>query len=265
MIIADKAWRGNNMSKTAPEGFDPLRDQAERKLEKERSSSQRKILRNIFGVVLLVFFVVVGMYAIGGTGDFSEWMALRKSLSEFGDGAREESNELVKLVTGIDSVRGNRSALAGVYCVYALQMIQDGNSKNAGRALGVLKKEYASKRMFAELWSRNNLTEECPVCSMNSKGTKCSSCNGSGWLSSSSKLKNSKSGKVVGGSRKECPVCSGKGRIVAEQSNCKSCGGSGRVLSPSLVSPNLEKSVKRAKLMVNLKCLQCAVSLRPLF
>ncbi len=250
-------------------GFDPLRDQAANKLVKERRDARRKALRKIFSVILLLVLIVVGMYAVGGTGEFSEWMAVRKSLGKFGSGSvsQKESGAFVGLVKGIKSVRGNRSALAGVYCVYALQMLADGNTQHAEYTFGVLNKNYASKQLFAELWDQNNLTEECKECSPKSKRIKCSSCNGSGRLTlAGSKLKSSrKLTHRLGTDGGVCMTCNGTGRVSANAASCKSCDGTGRVLSQSAVSLSLAKALKRTKILVNLKCLQCALSLRPLF
>ncbi len=261
--------RRDVMSEREENGFDPLRDQAANKSAKERSNAKHKALRFFFSVILLLVLIVVGMYAVGGTGEFSEWMSVRKSLGAFGSGtvSQQESEGFVELVSGIESVRGNQSALAGVYCVYALQMLADGNIKNAGYTLRILNKDYASKQLFAELWDRNNLTEECKACSSKSKKIKCSNCNGSGRLPlAGNKLKNSRRMIHRLGSDKDvCTVCNGTGKVSVNTVSCKSCGGSGRVLSQSAVSLNLEKALRKAKVLVNLKCLQCALSLRPLF
>ncbi len=253
------------MQKLKPEGFDPLRDQAEKKLGKVKSEAQRKGRRAVISVLVLIVLIVVGMYAVGGTGEFSEWAAVRQSLSAFGKGtvSHKESVEFVKLINGVERVRGNGSALAGVYCVYALQMLSDGNNKNAAYALRVLNDEYTTKKLFSDLWDRDNLTDVCTVCASKSKGTKCSSCNGSGRRpSSGNKLKNSAGNRSAS---KVCIVCKGTGKIDANPALCKTCGGSGHVLSQSAVSDNQKKAMRRTKLLVNLKCLQCMLSLRPLF
>ena len=206
------------------------------------------------------------MYAVGGTGEFSEWKAVKTSLNGFGKGklSQAKSSELVLLINGIEHVRGNGSALSGVYTVYALQMLADGNSKNAGYAIGVLEKEYVSQALFARLWDRTSLTEECKECASKSSWTKCSSCNGTGRSSSGeNKLKNSRKVKRLGSERK-CFSCNGTGKVKSNTASCMLCGGSGRVLSKDKVRENLKTALRRTKILVNLKYVQCALSLRPL-
>ena len=119
------------MPKLKPTGFDPLRDQADKKSVKDKSEKQRKVRRKVICILLLPILIVIGMYAVGGTDGFSDWILIRKSLSHFGKGtvAKKDATALVNCVNGIEKVRGNGSALAGVYCVYALQIFLKGITK----------------------------------------------------------------------------------------------------------------------------------------
>lgn len=252
------------MKNLTPKGFDPLRDQADRKAAKEKKEIRRKTLRKVISVILLPILIIVGMYAVGGTDGFSNWNSVRKSLGKFGDGtvSQKDANELVRVVKGIENVRGNGSALAGVYCVYALQMLSEGQNKNAEHALQVLRDDYATKQPFASLWDMSNLTVECDACASKPQYVKCKMCNGTGRLAiSGNKLKNSARGIPI--SRK-CGMCNGTGRVRVNPAS-KSGGKPGRKISPELVNENLEKALTRSKILVKLKCIQCALSLKPLF
>jgi len=250
------------MSRKSSEGFDPLKIQAENRVKKERSEAGRRKLRKLLVIMLLPVLVVVGMYMVGGTGNFSEWKAVRKNLTAVSDGdvSAENLNELIKSAQEIENVRGNHGALAGVYTVYALQMISDGNNRRAAKALKILQIDYSSERFFAELWDRDNLTDVCKACESKSGFVKCSSCNGSGRLPVPGG--HLKKGGRGDSSSKICMVCKGSGKVKAAASICRICGGSGRVISKERVAENLQKALKREKTLVTLKCVQCALSLR---
>ena len=250
------------MSRKLSEGFDPLKIQAEKRVKKERSESRRKRLRKVLMALLLPVLIVGGLYAVGGTGDFSEWKSVRKQLSAIksGDAAPETLNELIKSAQNIENVRGNHAPLAGVYTVYALQMISEGNNRNASKAIKILQNEYASELVFAKLWDRDLLTDVCKACQSKSGFVKCSSCNGTGRLSNPGG--HLKKGGRSGSASKVCMVCKGSGKVKAAASKCAVCGGSGRVISKERVAESFKKALKREKTLVTLKCVQCALSLR---
>jgi hypothetical protein len=250
------------MSRNLSEGFDPLKIQAENRIKKERSETGRKKLRKILAALLLPFLIVIGMYAVGGTGSFSEWKAVRNSLAEISDGdvSAENLNKLIKSAQEIKNVRGNHAPLAGMYTIYTLQMISDGNNRNAARSLKILQNDYSSEIFFAKLWDRGSLTDVCKTCGSKPGFVKCRSCNGTGrLLRAGGRLK--KNGHS-NSSSKVCMVCKGSGKVKANITTCTVCGGSGRVISKERVAENLQKAIKREKILVTLKCVQCALSLR---
>jgi hypothetical protein len=99
------------MSETRSEGFDPLKIQADKKAAKERSQAVKTKIRKVGMALLLPVLIVAGMYAIGGTGNFAEWRAVRKQLSEISDGNTSPAvmNGLAKSIMAIDDIRGNRA------------------------------------------------------------------------------------------------------------------------------------------------------------
>jgi len=64
------------MREKTSEGFDPLKIQAENKLKRERREKGRRRLRKAVSLLLLPILIVGGMYAVGGTWQFSEWNSL---------------------------------------------------------------------------------------------------------------------------------------------------------------------------------------------
>jgi hypothetical protein len=265
IVVSVHTLKEDVVSDKRSEGFDPLKIQAESKAAKERSKSVKTKIRKILMALLLPVLIVAGMYAVGGTGDFSKWKQVRKQMGMISDGSRSPAvmNGLVKSIRGIDDVRGNRAPLAGVYCVYALQMLAEGNSGAASKALGILKADFADDMFFSKLWDKGSFTEVCQACAAKSGLVTCTRCNGRGKIPAAGGAL-----KINGRSRagmKTCMVCHGTGKIKAASSVCSVCGGSGIIISKEAVRNNLKKAIKREKKLVTLKCMQCALSLRPLW
>ena len=235
------------------EGFDPLKIRAEERDAKEKSKHKKKILHRLMLILLLPVLLIGGAYAVGGIGSASEWRSIRRDLSALhnGDATPDQVSAMVSSALKIEDRRGNHAALAGVYSVYALEMMHQGNFKLAGQALAVLNHKFADETFFSGLWQKKNLTGPCEKCGGKPKFVTCKVCRGKGWLPAvGGKLKGDK-----GKGRRQCPVCHGKGRIRSSDP-CEKCGGSGSVILQDAVTRNRDKALRRTLLLVRLKCIQ---------
>jgi hypothetical protein len=241
------------------EGFDPLRMQAEQR-EARKGRDRRKMLLRRWGAwLLLPVLIVVGMYAVGGLGNASEWRDIRSDLKALrkGEATPAQVSGMVRSAMKIEDRRGTHAALAGVYSVYAMEMMRQGNARQSGKALAVLQKRFSDEAFFAGLWQKDGLTKVCEACGGKSGFAECKSCHGSGKLPAvGGRLRGD-----GGSARRDCPVCHGTGKVRSLHV-CEVCGGSGRVISQEAVDENRDKVLRRAMLFVRLKCLQNFLGLR---
>ncbi len=254
------------MSRESSGGFDPLADLAKRREGLVRADGRRKVVKRIVGVVVLVALVVGLMHVLGGTGQSAHWSAARQCLAAIrkGTDTPQNTDRLYRIARGIEDKRGNRSALAGLYTVCALQSLADGLHRKASFSIGVLRESFAEEHLFADHWDGDTLRVPCEACSSSrgGQGLTCGTCGGSGRVAGlQSKLR----GAPAGSEKKTCLTCSGKGRVSDRRRSvaCKACAGNGSVVSDTAVREHRRKALLKARILVLLKQAQCALSLRP--
>ena len=268
----------------ADDHFDPQKMQAEN-MKKEQAAAVRKAKLRKWAVrIIIPLLVIGGLYAVGGTGRHGDWQEMKEAFAPVAAGGATEA-ELGKLIIcyrKIDDVRGNRSALAGVLTVYALEQFKRGNFFDANKAIKLLKRKFSDIKYFAGLWNHKSLIKSCPVCSGGQKYITCPTCKGTGRVCLSSGTDEqglrphhlrSPSGTVKQRLRSRhlhspsgkpadteagivCQACHGTGKIKAVHGVCEKCGGRGRGIDSAAIDRNLEKAVKRTELLLRFKSLQ---------
>lgn len=246
------------------EGFNPFAQRELVKTKRQRTEAKRAVLKRVLWIVSIPILMVAFMHAIGGTGQYSNWKAARHYIAAVDDGtaAADALSALSALARSIPDKRGNHSALAGIYCVYALGMIEKGQYGKAQPAVATLRAQFASEPVFSELWSEDCLVVPCDDCT--SVPETCPKCGGTGHLQRRSGG-SQKSARVKRMGNDVCLACNGSGTVSIDSRECSTCNGRGEHLSQVAVRENLERALRRAQGLALLKSVQSAISLRPLF
>ncbi len=256
------------MRREQTEDFDVFRHRDQQKKRKNAVRRRQRIVQCVIRSAAFGVSVVLVMNALGGTRHFSEWRLLKRYLTavERGNIAPESRRKFLSLTKSIPRCRGNHSALAGLYCVDALQGLSEGRCTEAATSLGILEKEFASERLFSRHWDTVNLMQECTACKTQKRT--CRACKGSGKVVGlTSGLRDSRKGKKRMTTSSRCIACSGRGEIMVTSSGsqtrrCKTCGGGGTAILQEAVEKNRAKALTKAKAVVTLKCAQSVLSLR---
>ncbi len=246
-------------------GFDVFQHRDQMKTTRDRAASARRILKRTAGLLILSAAFVLTMHAIGGVGQFSHWMEIRRHLSVISQGTAgpDSQKSLFSLAKAIPDRRGNHSALAGLYCVVALRRLGTDGLGEAQPVLDILESQFASERLFSDHWRQANFVERCQACPGPNQPRTCSACNGSGKSpSQGSKLRSSASRSKRSLGTQTCLVCKGRGKVAGRRASvCRQCRGKGTVLSQTVVQEHIDKALTKARLLANLKCAQSALSL----
>jgi hypothetical protein len=247
-----------------PREFNPFDAREEQKAKRKRSAGFNVAVKRIVGILVLFVIVVAGMHLIGGAGNLPQWKRAHSYLATIAGGVAPAGSheEFLSVTRAIPNCRGNRSALAGLYCVHALRMLRLDERAAAQQTLQVLDEQFATERLFTDHWRESSLTEACSMCSQTRRKQKCTACKGTGRKAGlTSGLGGSRTRKRE--TRKPCLACQGSGEIALSRSACSRCRDKGTVISQAAVQEQLDKALKKARLLVMLKRAQSLIGLRP--